>query len=82
MKDENLEETVFGYVYYEHSKFPLSIQLEQSEEFIKVSVVKLYKGRETKKLTKSSKILNKMSKEQIEDYICDVVYLFLNGKKD
>ena len=82
MRDENLEESSLGYVYYAHSKFPLPIQLEVSSELIKVTVIKLYKGKEVKRLTKQSKVLNTMSKEQIEDYILDVVYLFLDGKKD
>lgn len=82
MRDENLQEGGLGYVYYEHSKFPLQIVLEWSPKIIKVEVIKFYKGKETKRLTKQSKIIRKMSKEQIEDYILDIVYLFLDGKKD
>lgn len=82
MRDENLEETSLGYVYYEHSKFPLAIFLDKSADNIKVEVHKVYKAQTVKKLTKQSKVLNKMSKEQVEDYILDVVYLFLDGKKD
>ncbi|MFT6125761.1 MAG: hypothetical protein ACJAVA_000202 [Flavobacteriaceae bacterium] len=82
MKDENLQEDGLGYIYYEHSQFPLRIVIEKSTKIIKVEVIKYYKGQEMKKLTKQSKILNTMSKEQVEDYILDVVYLFLDGKKD
>lgn len=82
MKDENLQEFPLGYVYFQHTEYPLRIDLKQSEDYIKVIVIKLYKGKEVKRLTKSSKVINKMSIEQVEDYILDVVYLFLDGKKD
>ena len=82
MKDENLEETDLGYVYFQHTEYPLRIDLKQSEDSIKVAVIKLYKNIEMKRLTKSNKVINKMSIEQVEDYILDVVYLFLDGAKD
>lgn len=82
MKDENLEETEFGYVYYMHSKHPLVIELEKTVDLIKVTVIKFYKNIEIKRLTKQSKIVKPMTKEQVEEYICDVAYLFIDGKKD
>ena len=75
--DENLEQTDLGYVYYHHSKYPLNIILEETEDSISVTVEKYYKGKLQRTLTIKSKKLGYMTQEQVENYILDVVDKFL-----
>lgn len=74
---DNLVADLNGYSYYHHSKYPLDIQVEQEDGEIKVVVTKYFKGKEIKSLKKSSKVLGYMSDEQVEEYILDVIEIFL-----
>ena len=79
---EKLQETPLGYCYYEKQNgHPLNIDLDYSKDSIKVTVERWYKGWVTKTVTKRSAVLKPMSKQQIEDYIEDVVDLFLEDKR-
>lgn len=75
--DENLQETFSGYVYYQHSKFPLIIDLEETENYISVKVGKYYKGKLQKSIKIGSSKTGYMTKEQVEEYILDAVDKFL-----
>lgn len=77
---ENLELQGNNYVYYNHSTLPLIINHEVTDTFIKVTVVKYFKQHEVDRKTWKSKVTKKMSKEQIEEYILDVIDLFINKK--
>ena len=79
MVDENLKPGVNmnEYCYYVHSKYPLHIVYDISDGKIKVKVTKYFKNHEIKTLEKESRIINKMTTEQIENYILDVVDIFL-----
>lgn len=76
-QDPNLEEDSNGYVYYEHSKYPLMIDYLYDEDRIWVKVSKYFKNHLQSELEVESKVLKPMGKYQIEDYILDVVYKFL-----
>lgn len=74
---ENLEERSKGYVYYVHSLYPLDIDVEETETEIEITVRKFYKAHEVKKLTKTSKKVGVMTKQQKEEFILDVIDIFL-----
>lgn len=76
---ELLEETIQGgYLYWNHSKNPISIEVEQTEITILVTLTQKFKGRGTKELSIGTVKLNPMSKEQIEEYVLDMVEKFIN----
>lgn len=74
---DNLVPNLNGYSYYHHSEYPLDIQFEQNDRTIKVVVRKLFKGKEVKNLTMGSATCGYMSDEQVEEYILDVIEIFL-----
>lgn len=79
MLDENLEpgQNINEYYYYVHSKYPLHIIYDISGGKIKVVVSKYFKNQVIRSIEKESIIINKMTTEQIENYILDVVDIFL-----
>lgn len=78
--EERLEQTPFGYIYYpDVDKHPLNIECEVTEGNITVTVEKYYRGKVTKSLTKRSAVIQKMTKQQVEDYIMDVVDAFMEN---
>lgn len=79
MKDENFEFDVYrtDNYYYQHSKYPLQVSHILRPNTIEVTVSKYFKGREIKNQTTKTKIINKMTKEQIEEFCLDCVYKFI-----
>jgi hypothetical protein len=73
---ENLVGTKLGYMYYDKGKYPLNIEVDVNNEYIDVTVRKFFKNKVVKEMTKSSKVLKKMSENQIKDYVLDVVDIF------
>lgn len=77
-EDENLyQQNETDYYYYEHSNFPLVIELNMTKTHIRVKIQKYWKNHLQKELEAKSKILAPMNKYQIEDYILDQVYKFI-----
>lgn len=74
-----LEETTLGYLYWNHSKNPIGIQVEQTELTIEVTLIQSFKGRGTKELSIGTVKLNPMSSEQVEEYILDCIEKFINN---
>lgn len=75
---DNLVPNLNGYSYYYHSEYPLDIQVVQSDGEIKVVVRKFFKGKEIKTLTMGSATCGHMTDEQVEEYVLDVIEIFLN----
>jgi len=73
---ENLVGTKLGYLYFDKGRYPLNIEVDVNDEYIDITVRKFFKDKVVKEMTKSSKVLKKMSEEQIKDYVLDVVDLF------
>lgn len=79
-EDENLQQGgILGmYYYYQHSEYPLIIEYEIDDR-ITVKVTKMWKDHVQREMEKSSLILAPMNKLQIENYILDVVYKFIES---
>lgn len=75
---ELLEETFDGYLYWNHSKNPINIEVKQTEITIEVRATQYYKGHVNKELEIGVVKLNPMSREQKEEFVLDVVEKFLN----
>ena len=75
--DELLEETALGWVYWEHSKHPLDIQVFETDENINITVTKTYKQHVLKEFRKSFKKVGTITKQQRRGLILDTIEIFL-----
>jgi len=65
------------YTYYHNLSFPLYIEISETEEAIEITITRYFKGIVNRQLTKKSRKVGKMTKDQKESYILDIVDIFL-----
>ena len=69
------------YAYYHNLSFPLYIEISETEEAIEITITRYFKGIVNRQFTKKSRKVGKMTKEQKEDYILDIIDIFLKNKR-
>ena len=65
------------YAYYHNPSFPLYIEISETEETIEITITRYFKDMVNRQLTKKSRKVGKMTKDQKESYILDIVDIFL-----
>lgn len=75
--DENLEVTGDdSFVYHIKTNHTYGAKVKVKDNVIKVSIFNFYKDREVKTMKFESKMLGKMSSEQVTEYVLDCFCLF------